>query len=188
MEVGTKRKIEDYIHWCKKNHGDVPFDNESDLIQIINEGHCSSCHKNIYDLDSFAKVIEGYVICEDCEQEEYYTYCPICEEYFKTLEPEDHNFVISKEDYNHTGLEAGIYEATKDNSGYPYHNKIDRLIRSLDINSILDKLYYKGHGIQDGAICLECFDKYGKISYRYTKRIKSSPRDIYERGIINQGF
>jgi hypothetical protein len=144
------------------------------------------------------------IMCDDCYSDYYMNTCCLCEDdYKKPTKPEELYFVISKECKNDVGIEnikPGIYQTTS----WPYYlgatalgfqslfeNSI-KLIKELDINSMLKKLYGKHHEeIRADEICEFCVKKYTSNKYvftHWTDKHTRIHRNIYEREIIKQGY
>ena len=166
---------------------------------------CTYCGNDLdnEELESPRKDDDGDIICDNCYSDNYMNYCPLCEEeYEKPTKPEELFFCISNEVCEYVAMnpiKPGIYQTTS----WPYflgatgfgfemlfENSI-KLVRELNINSIIKKLYGKNESFGADEICDSCVDKYTNMNYRkrveYTDKWYRLHRNIYERGIIKNG-
>ncbi len=146
----------------------------------------------------------GDIMCDECYKENYQDYCGLCEEYYdKPTKPEELFFVVSKEastEVSMSSISPGIYQTIHwpyfmGATGFGFETLFEssiRLVRELDINSMLSKLYSNYHKeIGANEICPECVEKYTNIKYKkrtgYCNKEYKLHWSIYERGIINEG-
>lgn len=146
---------------------------------------CQNCGKSIFDMDDFPNINfkESEVLCERCHTEEYMETCPICEEYYYKPEKKEKQFlIISKEAVKEYQLSVkpGFYKVKKKPFFYGdcitgfdgLFNENIELVREVDINSILFKLYsHNGkEKVTADTCCSDCVNKYTankKISNNY---------------------
>ena len=169
------------------------------------ETYCTLCNDELseYELENPYKDEGGYILCDNCYEENYLNYCELCEEsYEKPTKPEELFFVVAREVANEVAyntIKPGIYQTIS----WPYYlaatgfgfetlfeNSI-KLVRELDINSILKKLYPHSGKIGAGEICPDCVKKYTSTGYikrvDYCNKEYRLHRGIYERGVIKAG-
>ena len=166
---------------------------------------CDYCGETLdeCELENPFKDVDDNILCDLCYEINYRNTCVICEEsYDKPTKPEELFFVIAtevKDDVLMHPIIPGIYQTTS----WPYflaatgfgfemlYESSIKLVRALDINSILKKLYSSHEYIGGDEICSECADKYGNVKYK--KRVNYCDKNyklhysVYERGIINNG-
>lgn len=144
----------------------------------------------------------GDIMCDECYEDHYRLFCPLCENSFdKALKAEDYFFVITKEAAKELNLEPGIYR-TKE---WPFfHGDIlggfggffpetIEPVRAIDIQSMLKKIYGHKAEVMADEICHDCVDrftrtsKFAEIRKKYIDRWMRVHATIYERGIIAAG-
>lgn len=144
----------------------------------------------------------GDVICDECYYDECMNRCCLCEDYYeKPTKPEELFFVVSKEARDEVGIEdfkPGIYQTTS----WPYYygclvegfqslfESSIKLVRELDINSMMRKLYQCHENIGANEICPLCAEKYGKPSFehiKYTNKFHRIHGNINKRAAIING-
>lgn len=178
-------------------------DDEDMQVIIEQDCKCSRCSKSIFELYDFPLIQHGEVWCEDCDREEHYSYCPICENSYENPTIEGgHYLVISKEAVKDYGIDAkpGFYKVLK----YPYYRAClvggfeslfedaIELIRECDINSMIHKLYpHAGEEkVSADSCCEDCMKKYTgqtKIVNNYTNKRYGKKRVALEKKVIAEG-
>ena len=165
---------------------------------------CTYCGNdlNSEELENPRKDEHDDVICDECYDDKHMNICELCEDYYEKPEtPEETFFVVSKEASEELDIKPGFYQVLS----YPYlfgdivfgvssvfENSV-KLIKKANINSMLRKMYGKNVGeIGATEICDSCFNKYTSSKYEvrtnYCDQFQKVHRNIYERGIIKQGF
>ena len=171
---------------------------EVDAI-LENGCECSHCGESVFDLSDFPTIKDGYVYCEECERELFFDQCPICEESFEKPEtPEQHRFVLAKEQAEGENMKPGIYQVKE----FPFYRAAlvfgfesffedaIELAREMDINAVLEKIRGRKHDVSGDCICQYCFDKYTTrkpVKTRYVNMKTGVHRNINERGPIATG-
>lgn len=172
--------------------------------KVITEHNCQcdSCGISIFELEDFPEVSKGEVLCEQCYREKYMDTCVICEEYFyKATKPKEEVIIISKEaviEYS-MDVKAGFYRALE----WPYYRAncvtgfeflykdAVKLIKELDINSMLKKLYNGNRNIVwADECCKDCMLKYTgqkTLLNNYIDKKYGKERVKFERAVIAAG-
>lgn len=202
MDTEILEKIR--AHYAKE-YSSSPHDVDDDDIRIIIEQdcRCSQCAKSIFELYDFPSIQDGQVWCEDCDRNEHYTYCPICENDYEnpTIEGGDY-LVISKQAIDNYGINAkpGFYKVLR----YPYYRAClvggfeslfedaIELIRECDINSMIHKLYpHAGEEkVSADSCCEDCMKKYTgqtEIKNEYFDNKHGRKRVALEKKVIAEG-
>ena len=91
-----------------------PVDVGEDEIQLLikHDCECDNCGTSIFELNDFPErdIEKDEVLCENCYNEEYRDYCPICEESYEKSDLPD-EFPKSPFYYIGTQAKSGIYHA-----------------------------------------------------------------------------
>jgi hypothetical protein len=173
---------------------------DEELNVILGNGcNCSHCGESIFGLSDFPTIKNGYVYCEECETELFFDTCPICENLFEKPEtPEQHRFVLTKEQAGGEGMKPGIYQVKK----FPFYraalvfgfesffDDAIELVREMDINAVLEKIRGRKQDVAGDCICPDCFDKYTMrkpVKTRYCNPRTGVHRNINERNAIAAG-
>ena len=143
------------------------------------------------------------VMCDDCYTQNYQQQCPICEDNFdKPTKPEELFFVVAKEvcgDVASEPIKPGIYQTTcwpyyLGSTGFGFETLFGgsiKLVRELDINSMLKKLHRSSDPIGADEICPDCVEKFTNLKYKrrteYCDKFYRLHLNIYERGVIKEG-
>lgn len=189
-----KEKI---INHAKSKYSSSPHEFSSTQIDIIieNDCKCSRCGESVFDIWDFPEVLEEEreVLCEDCYDEEYRTYCPLCEE---SCEKEDMTeyFFITKDTSKTVHKPIGMYKILK----YPFYygdcvfgfdaffdNAIEKM-SDLDIKEAYSMRNPRNEkDILLDCICSECAEKYTRKDFfikaepRYSLLIKSERHKFF---------
>lgn len=111
-------KKELFVIHAKTEYASSPKEYTNEELEIIekNNFECEYCGNDVFQLQDFPVVHKGELYCDDCERDNLYTDCEICEESFLSPTVEDHHIVISKEVAEEAGADSGIYKVLQ----YPY--------------------------------------------------------------------
>lgn len=160
------------IEHGKTEYSSSPHDFDEQQIElIIKHGcDCDNCGKSVFDMDDFPEVLtdRDELLCEDCYDEEYRTYCPLCEELCENEDMTEY-FFITKETSKTVHKPIGMYKILK----YPFYygdcvfgfdNFFDGAIEKvsdLNINEAYSIRYPRSNkDILLDCICSGCAEKY----------------------------
>lgn len=108
-----KKKI---IEHAKTEYSSSPHEfNDDQLDLIINHDYsCDNCGKSVFEMNDFPEVLteQDELLCEECYDDEYRTFCPLCED---TWEKDDMTeyFFITKETSKEVHKPIGMYKILK---------------------------------------------------------------------------
>lgn len=152
---------------------DDPVSDEDISTLIDHECKCDSCNISIFELDDFPEVNQkhDFVLCEECYDEEYREICPICEDFYDTLDGDTDYFVINEEASKELKHTPGIYKILERPffygdiiSGFDnFYPESIELVTPIRINEY--KQVDVGDGFQEvtsGHICPDCIEKFTK--------------------------
>jgi len=161
------------INHAKTEYSSSPYEFDDNQIELIIEHdcECDNCGKSIFQLDDYPNVnIERKeVLCEDCYDESYRTFCPICEESFEIEEMPDY-FFISRANSKHTRKPCGIYKILE--RPFYYGNCVTgfegffdyaiQKVSDIDIEEVYSILHPRldKSGIALDCICPDCATRY----------------------------
>jgi hypothetical protein len=167
---------------------------------------CYFCDNKLdeYEMENPYRDEDENILCDNCYTEQYQNFCPLCEEYYdKPTKPEECFFVVAKEvkdDVACNPIKPGIYQTTSwpywlGATGFGFEMLFEdsiKLIRELDINSMIQKLYPHSDMIGADEICPCCVEKYTNLKFKkrtdYVDDFYRLHYNIYERGVISNGF
>ncbi len=105
------------IEHYAKNYSSSPIEISEEEIQylIYNDCECTDCGKSIFELYDFPEIDieQGEIYCEDCYNENYLEYCPLCENRYDIKEGKSDYFVVNKEGSKEANIPIGIYQILK---------------------------------------------------------------------------
>ena len=156
----------------KKNYNSSPIEVSKQEIDFIIERdcECDSCGTSIFELDDYPHIDieECELMCEDCYCEEYYEYCPVCEESNHEDCFTDY-FFISKSISKEVEKLPGLYKIAKRPfycancvTGFEYFfdDAIEK-VSDIEIESVCNMLYQINDSeIKLDCICNKCFEKF----------------------------
>jgi hypothetical protein len=172
------------IEHAKSGYSSSPHEFSDLEISIIIENNCKCAHcgKSIFEMDDFPEVLENEreVLCEDCYDEEYRTYCPLCEDSFEKDDITEY-FFISKETSKEVHKPIGMYKILK----YPFYygdclsgfddffdDAIEK-VSDLDIQEAYSMINSDNRkDIMLDCICPNCAEKYTRRDFF----IKAEPK------------
>ncbi len=173
------------IEHYKTGFSSSPIEVEPKEIQFIikHECECSRCGKSIFEMDDFPELLtdDDEIMCEECYDEHYREYCPICENSYDTKDYEAYHFVITEEVGAEIGKTPGIYKALT--KPFFYGNIVTGFDAFFDhaielVAPIRMNLFKKidcGDScceVSNDMICPECVEKYvRKANYLKSDRI-----------------
>lgn len=174
-ETKAKDKLrEKIIAHAKTGYQSSPIEfTEEEIDAIIaNDCKCSQCGESIFNLADFPIVRNGEVFCEYCNDSEFKTTCPVCEENYETEYQTDY-FFITKETTRDTHLPVGLYKATKHPFFYGdcvtgfdgFYNDAIEQVNNIDIDEYKRielapcQIY---DSVKTDLICPDCAKKYTK--------------------------
>lgn len=111
-------KKELFVIHAQTKYASSPKEYTNEELEIIekNNFECEYCGSDVFQLQDFPVVHKGELYCDDCERDNLYTDCEICEESFLSPTVEDHHIVISKKAEEEANTDSGIYKVLQ----YPY--------------------------------------------------------------------
>lgn len=180
----------------EKQNGFEFSQKEKDYM-IKQDFSCDTCGVDFREHNEDFKVIEDEdrMICYNCYDDTYRTYCSICQHMFDNPDtPKETRLYVNKYASDEIGYPIGLYQVLE----FPYFrcsilgDDFTVNDRSIMQVSKIDfrKLGFEDNGM-DSKVCHECFDKYtGKerIINNYVNRNYGMHKTIYERGLINSSL
>lgn len=181
---------------------------DDDIQRVISaDCRCSRCGTSIFDMDDYPYTSEDEydVICTECYDEVFSSYCECCENRYEERYQTEKFIVFTPahiENNSLEGIKAGIYRVKK----YPifYGNIVSgfdglfneniELVRECDIDSMITKIHGSDHEQRYAdSICQDCAEKFALITplaKSYVQYIDTFTRvhfNVNERAILKQG-
>lgn len=162
-----KQKIIDH---AENNFSSSPLDySDKDIDVIISQDcECYECGVSFFKAWDGPNVRDGIMRCEDCHLEEYYEYCPTCEERYEKQADSTDYFFISKEMAKTVHQEYGLYKILKRPFYYGdcvagfdafFADSIE-LVRKIDIDEWDATKGCPERDVKLDTICRDCSKKF----------------------------
>lgn len=185
-----KKFFKEYEKW-----NGFEFSQEEKDYMIEQDYACDTCGNDFRENNDDFVVVEDEdrMICRDCYEDAYQTFCIVCEEMFDDPKsPEETILYVDGEARNQTGLPIGIYQVLKFpffmcsilGGGYSLFDNSIKQVSNLNFKLL-------GRDIENGKLCPDCFEKYtGKVRLRnnYCNRGYGVNHIITKRGLIRNSL